>query len=197
MKRLIAILLAVCTLSFAGYGDYSYDSGISNAGIIAIQTASEDILETQKNITFPEANYIARLVYDETYASPLEFSYVMAIIKTESRFNVNAKSYCGAMGLMQIMPKTFEAVAKKNGLPYTRHDAYDPKKNIQIGVLYLESLYERYAHLDYVSAGYNGGPGAANKYVKGKFYHMPKQTQNYVMKVRQYHNEYRTLIGDI
>ena len=200
MKKFLTIILAAISLSFASYGEtpYTWDY-VSHMEEMSIQAASANILETNKNYTAEEADKLARLVFFGTKDSPLEFSYVLAIMKTESRFNPNARSYCGAMGLMQIMPNTFVSVAKKNDLPYSRSDAWDIEKNIKIGVLYLESLYERYGKLDYVSAGYNGGPGTANRYIKREAGHsvsVPQQTLAYVKKVKKYHNEYKLIFGE-
>ena len=56
---------------------------------------------------------------------------MMALMKTESNFNPNAKSIAGAMGLCQIMP----AMAKKFGIA---KDPYNPVKNLLAGMTILE-----------------------------------------------------------
>lgn len=184
MKKIIAILLVFIGLSYSGITPNPYRY-IPYNDKVQIDNAVEVITTVNKNLSSPEAYHIVQNVYDMSLETEIDFSYIMGIMFTESRFNYKARSYCGAMGLMQIMPNTFESIAKINGLDYKKEDAYDIDKNIRIGVLYLDRLYKKYGHLDYVSAGYNGGPRAANNYKAGKFENIPKQTMNYVTAVRK------------
>lgn len=187
MKKLITILLFSVSVLFASINDYNY---LSFNESLQIKNATDFILETQKTLyTEAEANDLAFTIWTETARTELEYEYVMAIIMTESRFNYKARSWCGAIGLMQIMPSTFMSIAKKNGLDYTRSDIYDIGKNIEIGVKYLDYLHQRYGHTDLISAGYNGGPGNANRWKKGQFDSIPNETKNYVKKVNE-HRKY-------
>jgi len=84
--------------------------------------------------------------------------YIKAQVWQESRFNPNAKSPCGAQGLMQLMPGEFEIA-----------NPFDPAENVNVGVAYLA---EQYAHfpeipdcterLKFALASYNGGRGYVN-----------------------------------
>lgn len=187
MKKLITILLFSISILFASANDYTY---LSFNESMQIKNASDFILKTQgKLYTESEANDLAFTIWNETASTELEYEYVMAIIMTESRFNYKARSWCGAIGLMQIMPNTFVSIAKKNGLDYKHSDIYDIEKNIEIGIKYLDYLHQRYGKRDLISAGYNGGPGNANKWKKGQFNSIPKETKNYVKKVNE-HREY-------
>lgn len=200
-------MACACALAFNKDYNYTYnytydfiteeedEEDLSEAKIV---TAGLFIAGLQPNYTEDEAITIARILYEESESTPLDYSYVLAITMTESRFNIKARSYCGAMGLMQLMPKTFESVSKKNGFPYRRDDAYSPRANVQVGVAYLASLYARFGNLDHVAAGYNGGPGTAMKYIKkqaGQEVNVPKETMSYVKKVREYHKYFTDLIG--
>lgn len=97
-----------------------------------------------------------------------------AVIRTESAYQVNARSHAGACGLMQLMPQTaarFKVV-----------DIWDPAQNIQGGAAYLRFLLDLFDHdLRLALAGYNAGEGAVKKYG----YEIPpyRETQNYVRKV--------------
>ncbi len=79
---------------------------------------------------------------------------MMSLIRQESAFNPKAKSRVGALGLMQVMPKTarrLEAVSKKSLI--------EPKTNIRIGVRFFSLLQSRYSGETELSlAAYNAGP---------------------------------------
>ncbi len=64
------------------------------------------------------------------------FSLVAAQVYQESRFDPNAKSWAGAVGLMQLMPRTGEYLGVA--------DLRDPDQNIEAGVRYLRRMYDRF-----------------------------------------------------
>lgn len=64
-------------------------------------------------------------------------------------------SRAGAMGLMQVMPDTYEEMRRAHGLG---SDPHDPRDNILAGTAYLRSMYDRYGYPG-LFAAYNAGPG--------------------------------------
>lgn len=87
----------------------------------------------------------------------LPVALVRAVVRTESNYNPRARSYKGAMGLMQLMPAT----ARWLGV----EDAYDPVQNVFGGSKFLRLLANRFkGDMVLVIAGYHAGAGAVQKY---------------------------------
>lgn len=129
---------------------------------------------------------------------------VMAVIYVESYFDANACSYKGAVGLMQIMPKTGEWVAQRLKIKdFTSEKLYKPDMNIRIGCWYLSNLQSQFnGDLDLVLAAYNGGSGNVRKWLKNREYSLDgktisyipfKETREYVQKVKKAYKKYRSL----
>lgn len=104
---------------------------------------------------------------------------IAIIITLESGGYSKAKSEAGAIGLMQITPPTAGDIASKHlKEPTTNYDLYDPKTNIEFGTAYIAYLRTEFGEpnqrpswdktVELIAAGYNGGPGAANKIYKGE-----------------------------
>ncbi|MDR3520127.1 MAG: lytic transglycosylase domain-containing protein [Acidocella sp.] len=86
---------------------------------------------------------------------------VYALARTESGFNANAVSPCGARGLMQLMPVTAHFVARDEGISGTLND---PSANLALGQGYIRYLGQQAGinnNLLAILASYNAGPGAA------------------------------------
>jgi soluble lytic murein transglycosylase len=96
-------------------------------------------------------------------ASPvsLEEPLVLAVIRQESGYRVDAVSGAGARGLMQLMPATAKGVSDRLGLPYSPDRLVsDPSYNMTLGQAYLGSMIGTFDG-SYVRglAAYNAGPG--------------------------------------
>lgn len=108
---------------------------------------------------------------------------IKAIIKVESDFNPDVVSPAGAMGLMQLMPQTAEAMGVKN--------IFDPRENIMGGTRYLRILANKYkGDLVLTLAAYNAGEGAVDKYGGMPPY---MDTYTYVKNVLKYYYEYKKI----
>lgn len=82
-------------------------------------------------------------------------AWIAAVIRVESGGNAHAVSPKGAMGLMQIMPRTWADLQVRYHLGA---DPFDPRDNIFGGVAYLRELDDRFGSGDFLAA-YHAGPG--------------------------------------
>jgi soluble lytic murein transglycosylase len=92
---------------------------------------------------------------------------VYAIARQESQFRQDVVSSANAHGLMQVIPSTARAIAKKFGLHWSAHKlGNDPTFNVQLGAAELGDLLESY-HGNYVLTfiGYNAGRGRARQWI--------------------------------
>ena len=127
-----------------------------------------------------------------------------AIIREESQYDEKAVSMVGAVGLMQLMPVTANAVAQRYGFPAVgREELFDQETNIRLGVRYLGQLLEQYGgNLAYAVAAYNAGPIAVNSWFavhrgreQDEFVELIpyQETRLYVKRVLRSYGEYRRL----
>jgi len=97
----------------------------------------------------------------------LDPGHVYAVIRQESAFNKDARSHAGAMGLMQLMPKTGLSTARKYDIPLaSTRNLFEPDKNISIGSAYLKQVMEQYDNsIVLASAAYNAGPHRVRRWL--------------------------------
>jgi hypothetical protein len=101
-----------------------------------------------------------------------------AVIEAESFGDATATSPKGAMGLMQIMPRTWADLRARYALGA---NPYDPHDNILAGAAYLRELYDRYGPDGFLAA-YNAGPGRYEEFLTtGRT--LPPETLTYVVQV--------------
>ena len=98
----------------------------------------------------------------------VEPALVYGVMRQESAFNPRARSYVGAMGLMQLMPGTATLVVRQFLPDRAGTNPYDPSFNVSMGQQYIRSLLggDGYSNdLIKVVAAYNAGPGNVNKWM--------------------------------
>ena len=88
------------------------------------------------------------------------------------------RSVKGAIGLMQIMPATWEMLRDRYRLGF---DPDDPRDNIMAGAAYLRALYDRFGY-PALFAAYNAGPARYQDFVWGRGA-LPPETRTYVRRV--------------
>lgn len=129
-----------------------------------------------------------------------------AIIREESQYDARAVSRVGAIGLMQLMPSTAQAVAQRNGGAVSRDDLFDHETNIRYGVRYLEQLLGQFnGNLVHAVAAYNAGPPIVATWIQkfgdkepDEFVELIpyQETRQYVRRVLRSYREYRRLGGE-
>jgi soluble lytic murein transglycosylase-like protein len=108
---------------------------------------------------------------------------VRAVIRVESNFDPEAISHANARGLMQLIPGTAERMLVS--------DSFDPRQNILGGTRYLRVLANLFnGNLQLTLAAYNAGENAVIRYRGIPPY---EETQNYVTKVVEHYNRYRSV----
>ena len=131
-------------------------------------------------------NSVKSDIYSACNRYNIDKNLVISIAYVESKFNKNAVSSSGAIGVMQIMPQTAEFIIKNNAI-VGLNDLFDVKTNVEIGVLYLKYLFEKYSDEIIVIASYNAGEGNTQKWLENGTLNAEKipftETYNYVKKV--------------
>jgi soluble lytic murein transglycosylase-like protein len=106
-----------------------------------------------------ELGQVARTIVAEARRAGFSPEFVMAVIRVESGGDPTAVSPKGALGLMQLLPSTGEAVARRIGVRWQGDSTlFDPVANVRLGVAYLDRLRESYGDLSIALAAYNWGP---------------------------------------
>jgi hypothetical protein len=87
-------------------------------------------------------------------------------------------SSAGAMGLMQVMPETYDEMRARYGLG---EDPYDPHNNVLAGTAYLREMYDAYGIPGFLAA-YNAGPARLEDYLN-RHHPLPDETRHYVAMI--------------
>ena len=133
----------------------------------------------------------------------LDPNVLLAVMRVESAYQKHIVSYAGAVGLMQIMPRTGQLIAHTLGHDdFTPADLLDPSLNLEFAAWYLSSLIHRFdGRLPLAIAAYNGGPHNVRRWIQESADGTPldvlleripfTQTHRYVRKVLVHYEAYR------
>lgn len=163
-----------------------------------VQAATESplkaVAETPKKLTivteqvredfFKKEVPFGSIIYREAKKNNIRPELVAAVVQAESRFKPTARSGAGAVGLMQLVPRTGRWMGAR--------DLTNPVQNITAGTKYLKYLNERFdGNETKVIAAYNAGEGNVKR-----FGGVPpfKETRKYVSKVRNYEQEFKNRV---
>jgi soluble lytic murein transglycosylase len=122
----------------------------------------------------------------------ISLSWLSGLMRSESLFMHDIRSPAGALGLMQVMPRTGRQTAKELNLKWRgTRTLTNPSTNIRIGSYYLAKQLNRFGHPALATAAYNAGPHRVKQWMPDKA--MPldvwvasipfTETRNYVQRV--------------
>jgi soluble lytic murein transglycosylase-like protein len=153
-------------------------------------------------LAWPEA-FAAALDADWPAGARIDRALVLAVMREESRYQPDAVSVTGALGLLQIMPDTGARLAREVGLAdFTPEQLFDPRVSLRLGSHHLDRLAARFdGALAPAVAGYNAGaeavagwlasgPREEDAWVEAIPY---AETRAYVKRVLRSRHVYRTL----
>ncbi len=145
---------------------------------------------------------------EEVKRSSAEFqvdeALIYAVMRTESGFRPEVESHAGAVGLMQLMPSTFDWLQEKLDGEVTQGKAAltDPSVNVRYGTYFLSILLERYGDIHTVACAYNAGTTTVDNWLDDPsctldgrtLTRVPyEETEHYAEKVLDAYEMYRKL----
>ena len=130
----------------------------------------------------------------------VESALIASIANVESNFKEGAISNKGAVGIMQIMPRTAEWIAGINKIKYEEDMLQSASYNIELGSLYLAYLINFFDDVQLGICAYNAGQGNVQSWLSNSEYSINgkalkkipfKETQNYLVKVNKNYHYYK------
>lgn len=177
----------------ARYGRYAHNQGWYDLGV---EASIQGKLWDDVSLRFPMAYQSGFNHASKKHR--VNIDEIRAISRRESAFFRYATSGVGARGLMQIMPATAKATAKKQGARYQEpKDLYDAELNLNLGSAYYAQLLQEFnQNRILATAAYNAGPSRVRRWLAesdGKLDAMSfveaipfKETREYVQAVFSY-----------
>lgn len=165
---------------YDGNGDYGYDLAQSRSEAGAYRARAARHYAAPGTPDDPWGPY----VQEAATRFQIPPTWIRAVMRQESgghQYDANGgltTSPVGAMGLMQVMPGTYQILQARYGLGA---DPYDPHNNILAGSAYIREMYDRYGAPGFLAA-YNAGPDRMDAYLAGGG-PLPDETVNYLASV--------------
>jgi soluble lytic murein transglycosylase len=126
----------------------------------------------------------------------LDPALLAAVVYVESRFDPNATSAAGAIGLMQLLPDTAKGIALRTGGDrFVVADLRNPEINIRYGSWYLDHLREQYGDTSVALAAYHAGPGNVDHWREEGLGIPFSETREYVSEVERLRKVYADAYG--
>jgi peptidoglycan lytic transglycosylase len=128
----------------------------------------------------------------------LDPALLAAVIYRESKFDPDARSSSGALGLMQLLPATAEGIAQyTGGSRFKVEDLYDPEINVRYGSFYLRRLLRKYDDVRLALAAYNAGQANVDGWIEAGEEEIPfPETREFVDNVLEAREIYARAYAD-
>ncbi len=123
-------------------------------------------------------NVVANALLEASRRFHVPASWLRAVMRAESHGDAKSVSDKGAIGLMQVMPRTYVELRAKYGFG---SDPFDPHDNILAGAAYLAEMFARYGSPGFLAA-YNAGPRRYEDHLLGGR-PLPAETTDYVARL--------------
>jgi soluble lytic murein transglycosylase len=137
-----------------------------------------------------------QIVRGHAHNYSLEPALLAAVIYQESKFESDARSSSGAIGLMQLLPDTAKGIALHTGGSRFRvEDLYDPEINVRYGAWYLRHLLRKYGEERTALAAYNAGQSNVDRWRRAGRGIQFSETRAYVDRVEELKKIYRRAYG--
>jgi soluble lytic murein transglycosylase len=147
-----------------GYRQYALARDYSRANVLQQLPTGDNLWVWQCAYPRPFAAAVAEL--EARYDVPS--GLIHAVMRQESTFRPDARSPVGAVGLMQLTPRTAERVADELGLEYQPERLEQAPYNLQLGAFYLGKLLNVFQQRVVLAlASYNAGPQAVSRWLEG------------------------------
>ncbi|WP_245272462.1 lytic transglycosylase domain-containing protein [Mesorhizobium sp. LSHC414A00] len=148
------------------------------ASIVCAEPSAHRELPAHSSSTISSADPWSAHIREAARRFAIPERLLRAVMHVESVGDVHAISSKGAMGLMQIMPPTWEELCTRYHLG---DDPYQPRDNIFAGAAYLREMLDRFGRNGFLAA-YNAGPGRYEEHLAAGR-PLPRETIDYVRKL--------------
>ena len=176
MKFFVQTLFAIAALVFGFFMGVRYQARVESLNevhtLVQVQKSKIDSLRDdnqrlrtvvllrefldKESIRLPQGtvNDIAGSIHNASQRYKLPPEMILAVIRIESAFDINALSNKGAVGLMQILPSTGQEIARDLRIEWRGEDLLrDPQANIEMGAYYLTKLIAQFNNLSVARDG--------------------------------------------
>jgi soluble lytic murein transglycosylase len=161
--------------------------GVLAGGVLYVQAAEPSWYH---RLRYPLAYESIVRGHAENYR--LEPDLLAAVIYQESKFDAEARSDAGAVGLMQLRPETARGIAlRTGGSAFRVEDLTNPEINVRYGSWYLRHLLDKYDDEELALAAFNAGQGNVDSWRKEGKGIAFAETRHYVDRVRELKGIYR------